>query len=438
MLRSYCLESDKDWDEGVCLLLFAAHKAIQESLGFSPAELVFAHTVRGPLKLLQEEWMGDSTPENLLDYVCDFRLKLHLSCKLAKRNLSDAQVKMKSWFDRNAKTRKFKPGDKVLVLLPIPGSALQARYSGPYVVQEKVSDRDYVVATPECRRQNRLCHINMLKPYLDRQFILQGPDSEDGAVVAALFSAEPAERQVARPLLSSAEPVGTGLSLSGADSAGTEFSPGVDDPAEDDVDPSSATVYGRLNNTEVLSHLDENFPHLSQSQHEDVVRLIKSHLSMFCDVPTRTHVLMHDIDVGKFPPIKQHAYRVCPDKRVRLHNQVHYMLENGIAEPSSSSWSSPCLLAGKSDGSDRVCTDFRKVNAVTKPDCFPLPRVDDGVDHIGAANYVTKLDLLKGYWQVPLTHRAKEISAFVTPDAFLQYTVMPFGVRNAPTTFHSW
>lgn len=64
-----------------------------------------------------------------------------------------------------------------------------------------------------------------------------------------------------------------------------------------------------------------------------------------------------------------------------------------------------------------------------------FPRIDECVDHIGAANYVTKLDLFKGYWQVPVTPRAKEISAFMTPDAFLQYTVMPFGVRNAPATF---
>lgn len=57
------------------------------------------------------------------------------------------------------------------------------------------------------------------------------------------------------------------------------------------------------------------------------------------------------------------------------------------------------------------------------------------MDHVGGARFVTKLDLLKGYWQVPLTERAKEISAFVTPDDFLQYTLMPFGMRNAPATF---
>ncbi len=72
---------------------------------------------------------------------------------------------------------------------------------------------------------------------------------------------------------------------------------------------------------------------------------------------------------------------------------------------------------------------------MTKPDCYPLPQCDDCVDRVGSAQFVGKFDLLKGYWQVPLTDRAKDLSAFVTPGNFLQYKVMPFGVRNAPATF---
>ena len=61
--------------------------------------------------------------------------------------------------------------------------------------------------------------------------------------------------------------------------------------------------------------------------------------------------------------------------------------------------------------------------------------MDDCIDRVGPAKYVSKLDLLKGYWQVPLTARAKEISAFVTPDGLWTYAVMAFGMRNAPSTF---
>ena len=72
---------------------------------------------------------------------------------------------------------------------------------------------------------------------------------------------------------------------------------------------------------------------------------------------------------------------------------------------------------------------------MTKSDTFPIPWMDDCIDRIGRAKYVTKFDLLKGFWQVPLTDRAKEISAFVTPDGLFQYKVAAFGMKNSPATF---
>lgn len=86
----------------------------------------------------------------------------------------------------------------------------------------------------------------------------------------------------------------------------------------------------------------------------------------------------------------------------------------------------------KPDGIYIFCHDYRKLNTVYKPDCYPLTQCDDCVDRVGSAQFVTKFDLLKGYWQVPLIS-AKQLSA--TPDTFLQYKAMPFGVQNAPTTF---
>lgn len=140
-----------------------------------------------------------------------------------------------------------------------------------------------------------------------------------------------------------------------------------------------------------------------------------------------TNVLQHDIDVSDSTLIKQHPYRVNPIKRQLMQKEIEYLLTNGLAVPSSSSWSSPCLLVPKVDLTPRFCTDYRKVNSVTKSGSFPLPRIEDCIDRAGADCYVTKLDLLKGYWQVPLTNRAS--------DNFLEYTVMAFGMRNAPATF---
>ena len=85
MTRRYCFDYDKNWDEGVHLLMFAVRESIQDSLGFSPFELVFGHSVCGPLKLLKEAWMSDEEEPsvNLLDYVATFRHRLFQACEVA-------------------------------------------------------------------------------------------------------------------------------------------------------------------------------------------------------------------------------------------------------------------------------------------------------------------------------------------------------------------
>ena len=113
MIRMYCQETEKNWDEGIHLLLFAARDSVQESLGFSLFELVFGHTVRGPLKLLKEKLLeDDNCALKLLKYVLDFRRKLTEACDLARKNLKSAQNCMKSKFDKHTVRRNFQVGER--------------------------------------------------------------------------------------------------------------------------------------------------------------------------------------------------------------------------------------------------------------------------------------------------------------------------------------
>ena len=96
-----------------------------------------------------------------------------------------------------------------------------------------------------------------------------------------------------------------------------------------------------------------------------------------------------------------------------------------IAEHSCSSWASPCLLIKKPDSCFRPCTDYRKVSNITKPASFPLPRMEDCVDQVGSAKFVSKCNLLKGHRQVPLSPRAWEICALITTSGLYFYTVVP-------------
>lgn len=156
--------------------------------------------------------------------------------------------------------------------------------------------------------------------------------------------------------------------------------------------------------------------HLSDEQQRDVTELIDHFPCLFSDVPTQTTVPRHDIYVKDAWPIKQYPYRVNPVKVIMMKKEAMYLLQHGLAMTSSSSWSSPCLLEAKSDDSPRFVTDYPKVNAITVPDSYPLPQIEDCVDNFGTDKYVRKLDLHQGYWKVPLTDHASKISAFLTPD----------------------
>ena len=101
-------------------------------------------------------------------------------------------------------------------------------------------------------------------------------------------------------------------------------------------------------------------------------------------------------------PIKQYPYRINSLKLEVLIKEVEYMLTNDIIEPNKSQWSSPCVLVPKVDESYRFCTDFCKVNLIAKTDSHLIPCVKDCIDKIGSAEFVSKFDHLKGYWQVPL------------------------------------
>ena len=118
MMRIYSFETERDWDEGIHLLIFAARESVQESLGFSPFEIVFGHTVRGPLKLLKEKCLSsESHSINLLQYVSDFRTKFHRACELARANLKLSQKTMKERYDMDTSERSFDPGQKVLAFV---------------------------------------------------------------------------------------------------------------------------------------------------------------------------------------------------------------------------------------------------------------------------------------------------------------------------------
>jgi hypothetical protein len=111
------------------------------------------------------------------------------------------------------------------------------------------------------------------------------------------------------------------------------------------------------------------------------------------------------------------------------------MQRHGVIEESDSPWSSPVVLVRKKNGELRFCVDYRKLNDVTKKDCFLLPRIDDTIDTLAGAKWFSTLDPKSGYWQVDVNPDDKDKTAFSTGQRLWQFTVMPFGLCNVPATF---
>jgi len=154
----------------------------------------------------------------------------------------------------------------------------------------------------------------------------------------------------------------------------------------------------KLKNSDVLANLQQKLSHLPMQEQKQMSPLILKFADLCPDVLGETDLVYHDVDVMGTKPIKQHPYCINPVKLQFLRKEVEYMLVHDIIEPSESAWSSPCLLVPKGDRTYHFCMDFHKVNSVTKLDSYSITRVEDCMDYIGCLKYVTKFDLLKGYW----------------------------------------
>jgi hypothetical protein len=149
----------------------------------------------------------------------------------------------------------------------------------------------------------------------------------------------------------------------------------------------------------------------------------------------KTGAVKHHINTGTAPPIRQKPRRLAPAMQAEADKQIKDMLKRGIIEPSQSPWASPIVLVTKKDGSRRFCSDYRMLNDVTVKDSYPIPRIEETLESLSGAQWFSTLDLASGYWQVELDEGAKEKSAFVVRGGLYQWTVMPFGLCNAPSTF---
>ncbi|KAK8941019.1 hypothetical protein KSP39_PZI010072 [Platanthera zijinensis] len=134
-------------------------------------------------------------------------------------------------------------------------------------------------------------------------------------------------------------------------------------------------------------------------------------------------------------PMARSPYRVAPKEMAELKVQLQELLEQGYIRPSMSPWSAPVLFVKKKDGSLRLCIDYRELNKLTEKNKYPIPRIDDLFDQLAGSTVYSKLDLKSGYYQLRIREGDIPKTAFGTRYGHYEFTVMPFGLCNAPSVF---
>lgn len=388
MLKRMCQERPKDWDRYIAALLFAYREVPQSSMGFSPFELLYGRHVRGPLSLLRDIWTKADLEEETkttYQYVLDLRTRLDETCKVAHEALAKAGEKYEQYYNRRAKLRKLQVNDKVLILLPTSGNKLVMQWKGPYPVTSKRSDLDYEV---DLGSKKNVFHINMLKRYVERE--------ETTGQTSATWAC--------------------GMVT-------------LRDPG-DETDLPVPGLEPKETYEDVM-----RCPNLSPEQEEQSLEILKEFAACFSDVPGRTSAVECDLKSTTDQPVNVRQYPLPFATREIVDEEVDKMLQLGIIEHSKSAYNSPVVIVKKTDGSNRLCIDFRRLNDVLVSDSEPIPRTDVLFAGVGQKRYFSKFDCVKGYWQIPLTETSKEKTAFSTSAGHFQFKFMPFGIKTAPAVF---
>lgn len=149
----------------------------------------------------------------------------------------------------------------------------------------------------------------------------------------------------------------------------------------------------------------------------------------------KTKLVEMTIDTGDHEPIKSKPYRIPYNQKRVIDEQIDKMLQAKVIQPIKSPWSFPVVIVKKKDGTERFCVDYRKLNKITVRNNWPLPNIDDMLATLGENKIFSSIDISSAYWQVEVSEKDKEKTAFVCHRGLFAFNVMPFGLAGSPAIF---
>ena len=365
----------KEWDSTLKYLLLAYRDSPHAVTGFSPFSLMFGREVRGPLELLRSSWVdGDNVEEcNVSEWLTGVKLKMTEMAELVSDREKVAKAKMKTYFDKGAKVKTFLVGEQVLVRRPALHGKFEKAWDGPFEVGKVVSPVTYLIKRPGHSSRSKCIHANLLRKWVA---------PVDCVNRVAFIQEDDGECQTP-PCLRL---------------------------AREDFVPSS-------------------------EQEKSLQAVLQKFDDVLNSTPGRTKEMMFAINTGDQEPLCGRRWRIPPKWLEEVKQQIDDLLDLGIIVPSKSPWVSSVVTVKKKDGGVRICVDYRAINAVTLPDPYLMPLIEDILATLATARFISKIDLNKGFHQIPIKTEDAEKTAFFTPWGKFHFVVMPFGVRNGPATF---
>ena len=402
ILRKLCSEKPREWHRYLTPTLFALRETPSDRTGFSPFELLYGRSVRGPLSVLRDLWEDKTLQEDertSFQYVLELRDKLEECSKIAAQNAEVSRRLYKTYFDLKSQGRSFKPGDEVLVLLPSNTSKLLVSWNGPYRILQKKGTVDYLVDLPQ---GPKLLHVNILKQYHRRAQVQCVQVLDEVSTLEALSA------------------------------------PGKDGPTVTE-DPDASEVFQLPPSPSSSEAPATEKPQVGESltwdQRSNIEDLFEEFSDIFSNVPGHCTILEHDITLTTTDRVQAKVYPVPVHLQPYFRQEVDTLFQQGIIQRSSSPHCSPVVMVRKADNSYRMAIDYRQLNSITVFHAEPTCSITEDLHKFSGSKYFSELDLCKAYYQVPLTNRAKPLTAFPTHLGLMEFCRMPFGLSTACATY---
>ena len=366
-------QSKGNWATITPMALYFIRCTPSATTGISPFLARHGWEPSTPLQVLYKTWVQQDLGDiDLTEWVNINAERIEIARDKSLANKLNISQKRKHKWDLKAVNRSFEIDDEVLVRKPGLNSKLSESWEGPYRVIAKNSPLSYKIDTGD-RRLNSV-HIQLIKRY-DRP------------------------KQVKR----------------------------VTSVLEGDTEQDDITT--RYSEAKVEEQ------QLRPEQQQQLQTVLDRHTEVLTDQPGLTRLVKFSIDTGSEEPIFQRAYSTPAALKQSVDKEIDWLLSQNYIRPSRSPWSSPMVTVKKPDGSARLCVDFRRINEITRQMPFYMPRVEEVLEGVGKASYISKMDLCKGYYQVEMEISDIPKTAFICHRGKFEFLRMPFGVKNAPAAF---